>query len=433
MAHAPLTKITGLVKRQGKSFAVLFCACAIACILFPSNTLGGPSGQLDQVIDHPIVRYVPKGLAPAVSGPTGYTPSQLRKAYGLDQITGTGTGIKIAIVDAYGSPTIQSDLNFFDSTFGLPAITLTIAQPGGVPGPNAGWAVETALDVEWAHAIAPGASILLVEAPSTDALDLLSAVDYATAHGAKVVSMSWGSPEAFDTSIYDSHFNHPGVTYLASSGDDGNVPQWPAVSPYVVAVGGTTLTTLQDGTYVSERAWPGSGGGTSAFVLKPTYQIGYQTGNYRGVPDVAFDADPNTGVPVYDTTDLGGWWRIGGTSLSAPCWAAFYALINHSGPAWTYSQAASAPAYSANYHDITTGSNGLPAGPGYDLVTGLGSPKANDLSGATPAIYTLSLPNGEVTVPYSQTLAVSGGTAPYTWSITQVRYPRGFRSPPRQV
>ena len=242
--------------------------------------------------------------------------------------------------------------------------------------------------------------------------------------------MSWGATEAFNSSLYDSHFNHAGVTYLASTGDSGAEVEWPAVSPYVVAVGGTTLSTQPDGTYVGETAWSGSGGGTSSYTAKPAYQAGFQTGSHRGVPDVAFDANPATGVPVYDTTGISGWAQYGGTSLSAPCWAGLFSLMAHSGPAWLYSEAAPAAAYSANYHDITTGSNGLPAGPGYDLVTGLGSPKANDLSGATPAIVTTSLPNGELTAPYSQTLLVNGGTSPYTWSITSGSLPAGLSLAP---
>jgi len=140
-------------------------------------TLTSPSppvmGLASLTIDHPLVCYT--GVSPAI--PTGITPSAMRKAYGLDQVTGTGQGVTIAIVDAYRSLNIQSDLDFFDSTFNLPALTLTIAQPGGVPGTNAGWATETALDVEWAHSIAPAANILLVEALTASADDLVVAVD----------------------------------------------------------------------------------------------------------------------------------------------------------------------------------------------------------------------------------------------------------------
>ena len=421
-----------LIHRLVKSSELFFCSLAIIAVAFsPIKTLGnsGTDG-LNIVISPPIIRYTPGStlspLASYVPPYPGYVPTQIRKAYSIDQLSNTGAGVTIAIIDAYGSPTIQSDLNLFNTTYNLPALTITIAQPGGAPPVDAGWASETALDVEWVHAIAPQANILLVEAKSATLANLLVAVDYATANGASFVSMSWGTPEFSGSSTYDSHFNHAGITYLASTGDSGTEVEWPAVSPYVVAVGGTTLTTLSDGTYVSESGWSGSGGGTSVYVARPSYQNGFQSATNRGVPDVSFDADPASGVAVYDTTGSGGWAQYGGTSLSAPCWAGLFSLLGQSGPNWLYSEATPSSAYAANYNDVTTGSNGLSAGIGYDLVTGLGTPKANSLIGFS--INTASpLTPGDVGFAYSKTLVATGGSGTgYTWSITSGTLPIGL-------
>jgi subtilase family serine protease len=155
-----------------------------------------------------------------VSAP--YTPAQVRQAYGINQLSQTGAGQTIAIVDAYDDPTIASDLHNFDRTFGLPDPTFTKVSPSGTtPSYDSGWAMEISLDVEWAHAIAPGAKILLVEASDASYSSLLTAVDYATTHGANQVSMSWGGSEFVSEATLDTHFNHPGITYTASSGDSG--------------------------------------------------------------------------------------------------------------------------------------------------------------------------------------------------------------------
>jgi len=320
--------------------------------------------------------------------PTGYSPAQIKSAYGLNQLplSTTGSGTTIAIVDAYGSPTIQNDLTVFSNLYKLPPADLTIAYPGGKTKTDAGWALETSLDVEWAHAIAPGAKILLVVAKSASMTDLLVAVDYATKNGAHVVSNSWGGSEFSNEGLdqYESHFKNPGVVYVASSGDSGAGVSWPAASPNVLAVGGTTLTidktivTLDTkSNYVSESGWSGSGGGISKYMSN------------RGVPDVAFNADPNTGVAVYDSTRYygqSGWFVVGGTSFSAPAWAAMIALADQErikqGRTPLSSFEAITDLYSlasTDYNDITTGSNGYPTKVGYDLVTGLGSPIADNL------------------------------------------------------
>lgn len=327
---------------------------------------------------------------------SGFTPSQIRHGYGVDQLSSTGGGQTIAIVDAYGSPTLSNDVATFDNQFGLAAPNLTVAYPSGKPNrSNSGWALETSLDVEWAHALAPGANIMLVVAKSASTTDLLAAEDYASTHGAQVVSNSWGGSETSTEAQYDSHFQHSGIVYTASAGDSASSLEWPAASSYVLAVGGTSLSLSASGSYGSESAWSSSGGGQSAYIPTPSYQNAWTSvvGAARGIPDIGWVADPNTGVAVYDSTaDQGqkGWFVVGGTSVGAPSWAALIALADQgritklsSFEAITqiYNIAGStgSASYTANFHDVTTGSNGHPALPGYDLVTGLGSPQVNAL------------------------------------------------------
>lgn len=333
----------------------------------------------------------------ATSAPRGLSPAQVRHAYGFDNIAAQGAGQTIAIVDAYDDPNIASDLNVFKRQFGLPASACPFTKvyaSGLRPRSDAGWALEIALDVEWACAIAPSANIVLVEAASNSFANLFAAVDYAAAH-ANVVSMSWGggefSSETFST--YDGHFNIPNVTFTASSGDSGNGVEYPAASPYVVAVGGTTLNVDASGNRLSETAWSGSGGGISAYEGIPAYQGAVVPvsidPNQRAVPDVAYDADPNTGFPVYDSVKSQGqwgWFQVGGTSAGAPQWAAFMAIVNSARTSPLSGTAA--PIYAAynatNFYDITSGANGscgdaCTANTGYDFVTGLGSPVADQL------------------------------------------------------
>ncbi|MHB9130205.1 MAG: S53 family peptidase [Armatimonadota bacterium] len=315
-----------------------------------------------------------------------YTPAQIRHAYGFDQLSNTGAGQTIAIVDAYGSPTIQKDLNTFCQKYGLPTTTITIAYPTGKPSKkDAGWALETALDVQWAHAVAPGAKILLVIAKTSSITNLLAAVDYAAKYS-KQVSMSWGAAEFSGENSYDYHFKTPGVTFLAASGDSGSGVLWPAVSPSVVAVGGTTLTLDSTGNRIAETAWSGSGGGQSTVISEPTFQQIWQTSGFRQVPDVSYNGDPNTGFLVYSSTSYKGykgWFVVGGTSAGAPQWAGLIALANASRA--TSLASANTKLYTlgdptnqaTNFFDILTGSNGgYQAKTGYDLVTGMGSPQA---------------------------------------------------------
>ena len=406
-------------------------AAPLLAAALTTSATAGPA-QAVRVFDPPSEGHARpplwQNVQPAAS--VYYTPAQIQAAYGFNSLysTTSGTGRTIAIIDAYGSPTLQSDLNAFCTEFGLPATTPIIAYPQGVPGGNTGWAEETTLDVEWAHAIAPGATILLVVAANSSYSDLLGAVDYAVSHGANVVSMSWGGSESSaetGKTGYDSHFDVPGVTFVASSGDSGAGVEYPAASPYVVGVGGTTLTLNATTGIWSETAWSDSGGGLSAYESFPNFQTGWNTfsSSERGVPDVAYVADPNTGVLVYYN---GGWWVFGGTSVGAPQWSALVALSSYS-PSGSFNGANpelyglagasdKSTTYAEYYFDITSGSDGSgtddKAVTGYDLVTGLGAPQANNL---VPALGPPS-PDFSVSVtPSTQTVAPG---SPVSYAIT---------------
>ena len=243
-------------------------------------------------------------LVQKANPPSGaYTPAQIQQAYQFNKVSDNGTGETIAIVYAYDDPDIQSDLNTFDTQFGLPSTTITkVNETGGTTLPAAdstgGWELEESLDVEWAHAMVPGAKVLLVETSSANSNDLLAGVSYAAGH-ANVVSMSWGSGEFSGESSYDSDFSHAGVAFVASSGDSGAPIEWPAASPNVLAVGGTALTLGANNAWSSETGWSGSGGGPSAYESQPSYQSGVVTATtMRANPDVAYDASPNTGFAV---------------------------------------------------------------------------------------------------------------------------------------
>jgi subtilase family serine protease len=368
---------------------------------------------------------------------TPYGPAQIRHAYGFDQVlaSGTdGTGQTIAIVDAYGNPSVQSSLDTFCQHFGLPNTTLQII--GNNVGGNSSWALETALDVEWAHAIAPGAAIILAVANSNSDVDLLAAVDAAVQAGATIVSMSWGGPEFGSETTFDSHFNVPKVTFTASSGDSGESVsvEWPAVSPYVLSVGGTGLYLDINGNQsVPQVAWSGSGGGLSVVYSAPPWQNGWFQAGWpaaRGVPDVSYVADPNTGLYVYDAYD-GGWFMVGGTSVGAPQWAALIALVNQlrgaagalttpSSTIYSLAQGSITTPFTVNsayFFDVTQGSNGSDpddnAAFPYDLVTGVGTPVANILVPALAQSADFSLS----ATPNSQTID-PGASAVYTVTVT---------------
>lgn len=350
-------------------FLPLVTPIAVFAVSLNSET----HGPLDNFQGRPPIHV--KGSQRPLTEPVGLTPSQVRAAYNL---SGNGSGT-IAIVDAFDYPTVASDLKVFSSTFGLPAANLEVHKMATKIRQNNGWGLEAALDTQWAHAIAPGAKILLVEAKSNSGTDLLNAVNYAkTQPGVVAVSMSWGGSEFLGESAYDGSFSQSGVTFFASSGDSGNGVEWPAVSANVVGVGGTNLT-MSGNTFVSETAWSGSGGGISQFVSEPSYQTVVVTtlGSRRGVPDVSYAGGPNPGFPIYDTSGYSGWVTVYGTSAGAPQWAAIKALGGTAANASFYPDANSS--WPSFFRDIILGSNGscgtvCTANTGYDYITGLGSP-----------------------------------------------------------
>jgi subtilase family serine protease len=338
-----------------------------------------------------------KGNFLVKSSPQGFSPAQLRSAYSL-----SGKADKhpiVAIVDAYDDPTIKKDLDIYSRQFGLPVLEdcktdiakspipcfAKISQRGtsALPKANGGWAMEIALDVEAAHALCENCSILLVEATSPNMNNLMAAVDQAVKSGAGVISNSYGGPEFSGETAFDSHFKHLGVAFTVSSGDSGFGVEYPAASPFVTAVGGTSLYLGTDGKYKNEDAWSGAGSGCSQFEPKPSWQTDAKCAG-RTVADVSAVADPQTGVAIYTTTspkNQKGWFTVGGTSLAAPIIAAVYAL---SGNIPDNKQANSLPyglGSKSNLHDVVGGSNGQ-CSPAYlctgktkyDGPTGLGSP-----------------------------------------------------------
>lgn len=357
-------------------------------VFIPDTSIERPEDHgLRSHTNHKVFLGPTKGLGPG----GGMTPIQLRTFYGV--AAGGGSGV-IVIVDAYDYATALSDFNTFAGYFGLPlensstatASTNKVFQvvyaSGRKPKANGGWGQEAALDIEWAHAMAPNAKIVLVEANSNSNADLYAAVDVAAKiAGAKAVSMSWGGAESSGEASYDSHFNKTGPLFFASSGDSGGKVIYPSCSQYVVAVGGTSVATDASGNWTGESAWSSGGGGNSAYVARPSWQAGVSmTGTRRGVPDVSSDADPNTGVAVYDSTayqGYKGWMVFGGTSVSSPCMAG---MVNTAGVAYANTTAFLTALYGhylntpSVFRDITAGSNGFPALAGWDYATGVGAP-----------------------------------------------------------
>ncbi len=355
-----------------------------------------PPGGSDGIRCHAHVVIDGKGNPNVTRTPTGYGPAQFRGAYA---VSGTAVGSPIlAVVDAYDHPSILSDLGTYSSQFGIPTLPACsgpiaastvpcfakLNQNGGTtpPATNAGWALEIALDVEAAHAMCQNCRLLLVEANSNSFNDLATAVDQAVAQGAIVVTNSYGASEFSGETAYDWHYNRPGVAITFSSGDSGYGAQYPAASPFVTAVGGTTLQ-MSGTSYVSESAWSGAGSGCSAFESKPSWQTDAGCAR-RTIADISADANPNTGAAVYDSVRYQGrkgWFQVGGTSLASPLIAGVYALT---GSIPTSTQANALPyanGTASNLHDVTTGSNGSCGGSylctaisGYDGPTGLGSP-----------------------------------------------------------
>jgi subtilase family serine protease len=322
------------------------------------------------------------GNPAAGTSPTGLSPATIKSVYSFSTSSTAGSGKTVAIVDAYDDPNIESDLGVFSGQYGLPACTTAngcfkkVDQRGGTayPRKDSGWALEIALDVEWAHAVAPGAKVLLVEADSNSFANLLAAEDHAKTH-AQYVSNSWGASEFSGESGYDSHFVQSGVSFFVSSGDAGLPAEYPSASPNVISVGGTTLH-FSGGTFTGETGWSSGGGGCSAYERANAAQAAFSgyaqasCGSARATPDVSLDADPASGVSVYDSVRYQGqqgWFTVGGTSASSPMWAA------RAADAGAVVNAAYVYGSSIGYRDITSGNNGAPCLVGYDLCTGRGS------------------------------------------------------------
>jgi len=319
----------------------------------------------------------------------------------------------LAVVDAYDDPNAYGDLQTFSAQFGLAPITSNSFQviyapsggatpgscatpPPGAQPPNAGpygWDVEEALDIEYAHAMAPNAKLYLVEAQSSYFTDLLCAVTVAgnlvARAGGGEVSMSWGTGEPASFSAQyptqtsmDPVFTKRGIVYFASAGD-GPGAIWPSTSPNVVSAGGTTLSTSPTtGAFLEENTWQDGGGGLSTVESRPRYQDGIASivGTMRGTPDIAAIANPNTGVWVLDTLVYGPgtWYVVGGTSVSSPLIAS---IVNAAGSfaESSYNELSGIYSRPLGFNDLTLGNCGLYIGnsavPGWDFCTGWGSPK----------------------------------------------------------
>lgn len=373
--------------------------------------------NVELMIPSGIVPSTPSGFAavtPASTTPApvfvAETPASLGCVYflvstrvsGCNPLTAalnpSGGSKVIAIVDAFDDPNAATDLAIFSSQFGLPAANFSKVFASGVKppqDPSGGWELEESLDIEWAHAMAPSARIVLVEAASNSLSNLLAAETVAAnlvaAAGGGEVSNSWGGGEFSTETSLDSHFIKSGVVFFASTGDSpGTV--WPSVSPNVVAAGGTTVSRSPSTlAFITERPWAEAGGGRSLFESIPTFQTALTTiiGNARGVPDVSFDADPDTGAWVFDSTPVGGstagccgvkgWWIVGGTSLSSPALAG---IVNSAGHFATSSDLELTTIYSnlgntADFRDVAIDYCGPFAGlsgrTGWDFCTGVGS------------------------------------------------------------
>jgi subtilase family serine protease len=444
--NKPITVTLGLVATA---------AATVALTLAPTGTAGAATAKIHahQIRVHPDARQV--AVLPHAAtyscqtrpidgsaGPRCYSPAEIQKAYGVSSLLASGsdgTGRTIVIIDAYQNPYVAGDLATFDQTFGLPAASLTNVVMPGTPTYDKrdpvqeGWGEETTLDVEWAHAIAPGAKLVLVSAVSSQDVDILAATKYAVDNNlGDVISQSFGEADTcVDPTLLDQEHAvfqtavSQGTTLIASSGDSGaaqfscdgtaavKAASSPASDPLVTGVGGTTLSAGDDGSYLGETAWTEpvygcnppaaasgdincSGGGLSTVYAKPAFQTGVVKGTGRGVPDVAYNAGINGGVlTVCSICNKGKStvYLFGGTSAGTPQWSGITAIgdqvagrrLGDVNPA-LYSIAGSAQRSGA-LHDVTSGNNdvvelggfGYQAARSWDAVTGLGSPNAATL------------------------------------------------------
>ncbi len=372
---------------------------------------------------------VSPSLAP-LALPAGYGPSDLVSAYNLPTTAVAGT---VALVDAYDDPSAAGDLAAYRNTYGLPPCGTgcfsKVSQTGSttsLPKRNAGWSQEESLDVDMVSAICPSCHIILVEATSPSFANLGAAVNEAAQLGATEISNSYGGSEFSGEQTYSSsYYDHPGIDVTVSSGDGGYGVEFPAASQYVTAVGGTTLTQAS-GTARgwTEAAWSGAGSGCSAYVLKQPWQTDAGCAR-RTVADVSAEADPHTGVAVYDTYAGGGWQVFGGTSVAAPIIASVDALAG--GRAGT----PSAPTFGSyayvnpgQFNDVTSGSNGSCGGSylctavagtaggvsGYDGPTGIGTPNGAGPVGPAEAPVNTQPPVISGPLVQGQTLSATTGS-----------------------
>ena len=363
-------------------------------VIVPESSIEHP-GDAGVRAHTTFVIHQEEGIQPDNSKPgaTWETPASLACVYNLvPRVAGcpisgttavpTGGSGAIALVDAFDNPNAAQDLSTFSTQFGLPqANFLQVYASGHKPANDpGGWSLEEALDIEWAHAMAPNAQIILVEAASNSDADLFAAEAVASsmvaAAGGGEVSNSWGQSEFSGETANDINFTTSGVVYFASSGDSPGVI-YPSASPNVVSAGGTSVNR-SGGNFRSETAWSSGGGGASSYEARPPYQNNVQSvvGTKRGTPDFSFDANPNTGVAVFDADGGFNWIQVGGTSVSSPSLAG---IVNSAGHFYISSKLQDANIYThsgnpSNYRDITSGSCGThSAALGYDLCTGVGS------------------------------------------------------------
>lgn len=310
--------------------------------------------------------------------PAGYAPSDLQTAYGLSSDSNDkGGGVTVAVVDAYDNPNAASDLNVYRSQYGLSPCTVAngcFTKQKYTSQTNPGWAGEESVDVDMVSAICPNCKILLVEAASASMSDLSTAEKFATAN-ADYVSNSWSGNEGSKT--YDDDYKVGCGAVTAATGDGGynGIAQWPAILPNVIGVGGTSLTSVSPRV---ETAWLRAGSGCSKIYGKPGFQSNLNAGcSMRAQADVAADADPHTGVAIYDTFHQGGWVVFGGTSVAAPIVASVFALAGFT----SGNSVETLYTHAVGFNDITSGHNGecgaplCTAGQGWDGPTGLGSPR----------------------------------------------------------
>jgi hypothetical protein len=390
----------------------------------------------------------------AIPSGEGYGPSTFQSAYGLTAASAAdGSGTTVAVVDAYNDPTAASDLATYRSAAGLPALTsgqftqynqngATSPLPATAPADD-DWTLEESLDVDMVSAICPLCKIDLVEANNDSGTGLYVAEETAaTTLGAKYISNSWGGSESSTDLTYDSeYFGVSGVVYTASAGDSGYQGGviYPATSPHVVAVGGTSLNTSSNSRGWTESVWDtssteGTGSGCSSNEPQPSWQASLSVITavcaQRVDNDVAADADPNTGAAVYDTTNgNGGWNEVGGTSESSPMIAAVFALAGNNGNGGN-NAADSIYTHTSNLYDVTSGSNGscgssilCTAKTGYDGPTGWGTPDGLTAfqSNSTGNTVTVTNPGSQtgkvgtaVSLQISATDSASGQTLTYS-------------------